>query len=239
MKKLVLSLIIATISVTPSSASWVGGAGAADLGRSTPSSDWLFPSGKALQSTPVSTQREIINLIKRQLNQSEKIYKSITSNRTSGSTSIDKNVFFLKNPELIYDRNKNTEMLPLLDSIAQNEENYDSVHYTRSVIKARSEYAALMDKAISLQAFEATESRFNKIMELINKIESTKDLKDISELQAHIKAQLAMIQNESTKLQMVAHLRNAERELINQQKNKRNIKILNSKNTTIPTIRLR
>ncbi len=46
-----------------------------------------------------------------------------------------------------------------------------------------------------------------------------------------------MIQNEATKLQMVTYSRNAEQALISQQKQIRNMRILNSENKGMPIIR--
>ncbi|WP_336278601.1 type IV secretion system protein [Bartonella sp. CB175] len=254
MKKLVLSIIITIIFATPSLAAHWFGAGAAELERSTPDFGWLFPSASTKKASPPpkpapppsNPKQDIIKLIKqhlelnrKQLSQIEKIHESITENKGLGTTQINKNSFFLKNPQSIYSKNQNPEILVFLKNILKEESSNDSINDARTSIDERSQYAAAIDKAVSLQAFQTTENRFNNILELVKKIDETKNLKGIAELQARIKAKLAMIQNENAKLQMVAHLRNAEQALINQQKHKRNMRILNSKNTAMPTIRLR
>ncbi|KEC55950.1 type IV secretion system protein [Bartonella koehlerae] len=166
----------------------------------------------------------------------EKIYKSITGKRNLNIAAVDSTSFFLKNPQYIYDPDKNSGMSSSVKSILQKEQISD-IREARKSIEGREQYATVVDKAVSFQTFQEAENRFEQIAKMLAGVEKTKDLKDIAELQAHIKSKLAMIQNESAKLQMVAHLRNAEQGLINQQKHKRNMKILDSKNTAMPTIR--
>ncbi|WP_455476215.1 type IV secretion system protein [Bartonella sp. B17] len=251
MKKLIISMVIATIFGTPSSAFSLFGAGVADLERSTPSSSWFFPSrqNKKAKKPEVPKQvssphTELIDLVKKQvelkkqeLAKTEAMYQSITGDREFGTTKTNRASFFLKNPQSIYDENKNSDIYASLAEILKEEKISDSVSTARESINERSKYAAAIDKAVSLHAFDNTEKRFQQILNLLEEISKTKDLKDIADLQARLKARLAMIQNETTKLQMVAHMRNAERELISQQKLKRNMKILSSSNTEMPTIR--
>ncbi|WP_455474045.1 type IV secretion system protein [Bartonella sp. B30(2025)] len=258
MKKLIISMVIATILGTPSTAfafTWWGGAGMADLERSTPNSSWFFgkaPSKKATKPTPpkktsLPNNTELVDLIKKHIRlkeqglaKTEEMYKSITGNRSVGLAKMKRADFLLENPQSIYDESKNSDISNvrvLLAKILNEEKISDSVRNARESIGERSQYAAVIDKAVSLHAFDNTEKRFQQILGLLEEISVAKDLKSIAELQARFKARLAMIQNEATKLQMVAHMRNAERELISQQKLKRNMKILNSSNTEMPTIR--
>ncbi|CDO47599.1 TrwJ1 protein [Bartonella henselae] len=167
----------------------------------------------------------------------EKIYKSITGKRNLGIVVEDSTSFFLKNPQYIYDPDKSSGMSSSVRSVLQKEQISNSISEARKAIERRQQYATVVDKAVSLQTFQEAENRFKQIIKVLASVEKTKDLKDIAELQAHLKKKLAMIQNESAKLQMVAHLRNTEQGLINQQKQQRNMKILNSKNTAMPPIR--
>ncbi|WP_455477900.1 type IV secretion system protein [Bartonella sp. B10] len=255
MKKQIVSVAIAVVLGTSSlvtAGSWFG-AGATDLDKSVMSSNWLFgnfnkrsqpKSHTPKKSTPSQDYEQILNLMKQQLEikkkqfeQDEKIYKSITENRKFGALRTNHGSFFLKNPQEIYNQANNSDISTLLGSVRREEEISDSAKGTRDSISQRSQHAAIVDKAISLQTLQETENRFKQLAELLEEIDKTKDLKSIAELQARIKGELALIQNEATKLQMIGHLRNAEHTLISQQKHKRNMKILNNKNTKMPTIR--
>lgn len=182
--------------------------------------------------------KQHVKLNEQQLNQIEMIYKSITGSGKA-KISTDYNGFFLKNPQSIYnDKDKDPAIATLLENILEEEEKIpDFIDESRSFLEARIEYATAFDKAVSLQTFEDAENRFQKILELVEKINTATDLKSIAELQARMKGIFTMIQNETTKLQMVTHLRNAEQTLISQQKQKRNMRIFNSQNKTMPTIR--
>lgn len=70
----------------------------------------------------------------------------------------------------------------------------------------------------------------------MDEISRTQDQKAIEELQARIAGEQAAIQNETTKLQMIAQLRQAEQALISEQRRERNMRILSSGNQGMPTI---
>ncbi|EJF82875.1 hypothetical protein MCU_01262 [Bartonella elizabethae Re6043vi] len=245
MKKQVISIAIAiTLGISnPARAFIVGG-----VADSSSLQDFLgWPSSYKKptppQPKPVPPQlkkispRELLEVVKKQLEEVKKIHESITGSQKLKNAQIDHSSFFLKNPELLYNRNKPSALSASLENILKEEEIPASIHESSSFINNRTQYAAITDKAVSLKTFQEASYRFQKIEELLNEIKTTKDLKGIAELQAHIIGMLAMLQNETAKLQMVAHLRNAEHTLIKQQKDKHNIKILNSKNTKMPTIR--
>ncbi len=184
----------------------------------------------------------LLDVLKQQLEQTKKIHNSITGSRKIDAkkletTQTDRSSFFLKNPETIYNKDIRSAISQSLEDILKEEEIPTSIRESRISIGKRIQYATAIDKVVSLQTFQETENRFNQISELVKKINTTTDLKSIAELQAHIKGMLAMIQNETTKLQMVAYSRNTERALISQQKQKRNMKILNSENKEMPIIR--
>lgn len=66
------------------------------------------------------------------------------------------------------------------------------------------------DKAFALDAYDAARDRLNQIDQLMARINSTQDPKDIAELQGRIAAEQAMIANEQTKLQMYSMVAEAE-----------------------------
>ncbi|WP_161510782.1 type IV secretion system protein [Bartonella quintana] len=243
-KKIIIPLAIAVVLGIPNSAMAWWGADAVDLSRTVPN---LFGSWSPPQQTgKPSDNALLLALIKQhlevnrqQLEQAKKMQQSIMGNKASSTSQEKYTNSFFKDPQSVYDsKRKHEDISASFEKIRREEEEVStSLAGARESIEKRSEYAALVDKAISLQAFQQTENRSKKILELLNKIDKTRDLKSIADLQAQIKGKLAMIQNEATKLQMVAYLRNTEQELISQQKQKRNLKILNSKSKEMPTIR--
>lgn len=74
------------------------------------------------------------------------------------------------------------------------------------------------DKAFALDAYDAARDRLNQIDQLMQRINTTQDPKDIAELQGRIAAEQAMIQNEQTKLQMYAMVAEAEDRLQEQRR---------------------
>ncbi|WP_336293863.1 type IV secretion system protein [Bartonella sp. CB169] len=251
MKRKVISIVTTIIlgSSSPAMAFGFFGAGAAELDRAFPSL-WGSSPQKPAAPKPAKPQKpptpphysELIKLIKQQLEQTKKIHKSVTENRKFGTeglenTKTNHGSFFLKDPQSVYNKDTDSTIYTSLESILKEEEVSASIRELRDSIDKRIQHAAAVDKAVSLQTFQETENRFTKISELVKQINTTVDLKGIAELQAHIKGMLAMIQNEATKLQMVAHSRNAEQALISQQKQKRNMKILSSKNKEMPNIK--
>ncbi|MBB5074255.1 type IV secretion system protein VirB5 [Bartonella callosciuri] len=255
MKRIIISVVIAVIFATPSTAVSFLGIDEKDLSlafsnwRSSNSSKNLDSSQQSLLIAEqkllaknkniraiLDVLKEQLELKKKQLAETEKTYNSITGKGKFSAISTNYTSFFLKNPQSVYSENIPQDILASLEQILQEESISNSISDARDSIYKRSQYVAAVDKATSLQTFQEAENRFDTISKLLNQIDKTNNLKDIAELKARLKAKLAMIQNEAVKLQMVAYMRNAERALIHQQKRKRNMKILNSKNTAMPTI---
>ncbi|UTO28312.1 type IV secretion system protein [Bartonella harrusi] len=206
-------------------------------------------------SDPLQTLiKQLLEINKKQFEKTEKIHDAITGTQKISKRQYDirhdNNDMLLKKPEFIYDKDKQTEIsenIPkVLTELIQKENYFDMYAITdrrastdaRNFIDQRIQYAALIDKIITLQTFQNAEKRFHKIAEISTNIEQTDNLMDIAKLQMHIKSLLTVIQNEATKLQMVAHSRNVEQALINRLKRKRNTQILSSKNTGMPIIPL-
>ncbi|MBB5074256.1 type IV secretion system protein VirB5 [Bartonella callosciuri] len=252
MKRIIIIAAIAVILGTPNAAmAWLG-AGAADLSLlfptfNQPASKSPHPKKEPPQNSKpergVNGPTPIIDLIKEQnkvireqLKHAAEINRFIMEKTKISDTPTNYTSFFLKNPELLYSENKSENISTSFKKILQEEKLSNSISDARDSINQRIHDTAVIDKAISLRTFREAENRFDTISKLLNQIDKTNNLKDIAELQIRIKAKLVMIQNEAVKLQMVAHMRNAEQELISQQKYKRNMKILNSKNTAMPII---
>ncbi|WP_273782551.1 type IV secretion system protein [Bartonella sp. ML69XJBT] len=194
-------------------------------------------------SYPVKSDSEI-ELLKEQIESLDKMRYSITGTRTKSRVRNDDDgeLFFL-NPQLIYDNNKQTELgtkIPQLVKKMIKDENYlrdSTVQDAREEIDERSQYAAIISKAISLHIFQEIENRFEKIAEMLLTLDKMTDLKGVEEMKMRMNGMLAMIQNESTKLQMVIHSHDIEKTLIQRLKRKRNVQILASMNKQMPTIR--
>ncbi len=197
-----------------------------------------------------------------QSKQLEKIYSAIVNNpqksqnlnnaivnnpQTSNNLGNGKNIF-LQKLYLSYDkreeflseneRNVRTEFTEFEKKL-KNTEDKNALSKRDDVRKSINEYrqyTAIIDKVIALKTAEKIRDHSGKILGLSNKIQEVKGARNVTELQTRIKTQLAMSKNESTQLQMAAHLRNAEQALMNQQKRQHNMRIFDSKNTTIPTI---
>ncbi|WP_273756995.1 type IV secretion system protein [Bartonella sp. MM73XJBT] len=194
-------------------------------------------------SYPVKSDSEI-ELLKEQIESLDKMRYSITGTRTRSRVYNDDDgeLFFL-NPQLIYNDKKQTELgkkIPQLFKEMVKDENYlrtSSVQDARETIDERSQYATIISKAISLHIFQEIENRFEKIAGMLLTLDKMTDLKGVEEMKTRMNGMLAMIQNESTKLQMVIHSHDIEKTLIQRLKRKRNVQILASMNKQMPTIR--
>ncbi len=104
-------------------------------------------------------------------------------------------------------------------------------------IEQRSRMAAATNKAVGLRAYQGAHQRLNQIEGLMDQIDQTQDQKSIQELQARLAGEQAAIQNETTKLQLIAQLQSAEQRLVDEQKREMSRRILNPENQGMPSIR--
>ncbi|WP_375636795.1 MULTISPECIES: type IV secretion system protein, partial [unclassified Bartonella] len=186
---------------------------------------------------------EIIELLKKQLelkkeqlSQTEKAYQAITKGQKTAPQKIDFSSFFLKEPESLYKRDKLSR--ESYQKVLEEENKiYGSFEQMGKAISRRLQFASILDKAVSLETFENVENRFKYLQHLLDEIQKKENLKDTADLQAHIDGSLAMIQNEFIKMEMVAHLRNAEQSLIKKKKRELSMKFFNHEAKGMPTIR--
>ncbi|WP_273756610.1 type IV secretion system protein [Bartonella sp. MM73XJBT] len=196
------------------------------------------------QKKAQENEKMLLDLIKNHLEKTNEIYSSISGTRTKSKQirEDDGSLLFL-NPQLIYNDQKQTQLgkkIPQLFREMIKDENYlrdSTVQDARETINERSQYATVIDKAVSLQVFQEIENRFLQIANMLTILDKMTDLKGGTEMQMRMKGVLAMIQNETAKLQMIAHARNIEKTLINRLIRKRNVQILASMNKQMPTIR--
>ncbi|WP_375661731.1 type IV secretion system protein [Bartonella sp. CR127HXZ] len=177
-----------------------------------------------------------LELEKKQLSQTEKAYQAITKGQKTAPQKIDFSSFFLKEPESLYKRDKLSR--ESYQKVLEEENKiYGSFEQMGKAISRRLQFASILDKAVSLETFENVENRFKYLQHLLDEIQKKENLKDTADLQAHIDGSLAMIQNEFIKMEMVAHLRNAEQSLIKKKKRELSMKFFNHEAKGMPTIR--
>ncbi|UNF51931.1 hypothetical protein MNL02_07770 [Bartonella krasnovii] len=194
------------------------------------------PSPSAEYLKAIELLKKQLALKKEQLSQTEKTYQAITKNQNTGTKKIDFSSFFFKEPESLYKNDKLSR-----NSYQKVLEEENKVSGTFDVIGkaifARLQFLSVLDKAITLKTFSNVENRFKYLNNLFNELQTKETLKDIADLQAHIDGTLTMIQNESIKMQMVAHIRNAERSLMKRKRRELDMRFFNHENKSVPTIR--
>lgn len=83
---------------------------------------------------------------------------------------------------------------------------------------------AALNRAGAEEAYKTASKRFSDIQVLLDRVNSAPDAKDIADLQARIQAEQVMMANEANKLQMLAQLSSAQKDLHNQQVNEISMK---------------
>lgn len=78
---------------------------------------------------------------------------------------------------------------------------------------------AALNRAGAEEAYKTASKRFQDIQVLLDKVNAAPDAKDIADLQGRIQAEQVMMANEANKLQMLAQLASAQKDLHNQQVN--------------------
>lgn len=76
---------------------------------------------------------------------------------------------------------------------------------------------AAINRAGAEEGFKTASQRFSDIQVLLDKVNNAPDAKDMADLQGRIQAEQVMMQNEANKLQMLASLASAQRDLQIQQ----------------------
>ncbi|WP_039761724.1 type IV secretion system protein, partial [Bartonella queenslandensis] len=165
---------------------------------------------------PISSFIAVLNRqldeTKKQLKETGKIYQSITGSRRSDIIPrINIGVDYFQNPKSIYDKSgfkssslnddTDSKKTKMEDIIINQDLSLLSVSDARQFIEERSQYAAIVDKAVSLQVFGEIKNRFRNIQNVFSMIAAPLDLKAIIELQSYMEGTLSIFQNEAIKLQ--------------------------------------
>ncbi|WP_246744162.1 type IV secretion system protein [Bartonella raoultii] len=181
-----------------------------------------------------------LELKKQQLLQTEKAYQAIIKNQQigmkTGTKQIDFSSFLLKEPEALYKESKlsSEPYQKLLEEENRVSGTFDQMS---KAISKRLQSISVLDKIASLESLEKVESRFQYLKKLFDELQTKRNLKDIADLQAHTDGTLAMIQNEFIKIEMVEHLRNAERSLIKRKRRELDMKFFDQEKKSMPSIR--
>ena len=188
----------------------------------------------------VEAWKKQLEAMKGQLEQNQQQYKALTGNRGLGKILHDPQLYNNLPAEFktIYNKTggNNYGISGQVTDITNAEKLTGSIGDMQKNINERSMRTSATNKAIGLKGYDGTHRRLANIDALMDKINDTKDPKAISELQARIQLEQALIQNEGNKLQMISQLQRAEQNLIEEQKREMNRRLLNSKNTKMPRI---
>lgn len=104
-------------------------------------------------------------------------------------------------------------------------------------LRERNFQSAAAEKSLALQTFAGAQQRLDNINNLIVKVGNSQDPKTTQDLQARIGAEQALVQNESTKLQMISQMSKSEDKLLDEKRKQMNRDILNPANTDMPGIK--
>lgn len=191
----------------------------------------------------IKSMKDQLDTARNQLSEAKRMYDSVTGIRGFGD--------LMRNPELrqflpqdvaeLYDQVEGGGLEGISGSVQdilkQESLSKSSVADMLTSIQSRERIAAATDKAVGTQGYEGAKKRLDQIEALTDQIDKTKDQKAIAELNARISAEKAAIQNETTKLQILSMLQDAEQKLIVGQKHNLSRKILNPANTGMPVIK--
>jgi type IV secretion system protein VirB5 len=205
----------------------------------------LLASGARAQGIPVfdsSSLAQMVMSVKAlgdQLNQLHATYNALSGARGLGDVLYNRALrqYLPADWMRVYDgaiSGGYTGISGTLSAIRAVERGAGTVDEVQARIVRRSRTTAVTDKAVGLQAFEGASARLGQIEGLMGQINRTRDPKGIQELQARIAVEQAAVQNETTKLQLVAMLQRAEERLAEQQKSDLAQRILGASNKGMP-----
>lgn len=182
---------------------------------------------------------ESVMLLQREIQQLEATYKAMSGSRGLGAV--------LYNPSLrqylpedwtkVYDaaaQGRYAGISGNLRDIEKAERLTGTVAEEIEKVQRRSRRSAETNKAIGVRAFEGARQRLAQIESLMNQVNLTKDAKGVAEIQARLAVEQAAVQNETTKLQLVAMLQHAEEQLEREQRRDLALKLLDPANTAMP-----
>jgi type IV secretion system protein VirB5 len=186
--------------------------------------------------------QEQLETARQQLSEARRMYESVSGSRGFGQLMRNPQLreFLPQDMQSVYDATRGGGYAGISGGIAEIEEQErfgGSIDDMQRHIAGRQHRAAATDKAVGLRGYAGAQQRLDQLEGLMDAIDQTDDPKAIAELQARINGEQAAIQNEATKLQMIAQLQGAEQRLVDEQKRAMSRRILNPENQGMPSIR--
>jgi len=189
--------------------------------------------------TSISTLGKQLTQLEATYNQLQASYHAVTGARGLGDV--------LNNPALrqylptdwmhVYDAAKAGGLPGIsgtLKAIEVAEAPSGSVADQLAEVSARSQLKAPTDKAVGVTAYQGAQARVAQLDALMKLASNTQDEKAALEVQARVTAEVAAVQEESMKLQLVALLQQAEEKLIQDRKQAIAEQMFNPANTGMP-----
>lgn len=215
------------------------GTGGAGLAAGIPVYDGARAADFAQQFLRMQEQLETA---RQQLSEARHMYEAMSGSRGFGQLMRNPQLreFLPQDMQSVYDAARGGGYAGISGGIAEIEEQerfVGSIDDMQRHISERQRRVAATDKAVGLRGYAGAQQRLDQLEGLMDAIDQTEDPKAIAELQARINGEQAAIQNETTKLQMIAQLQNAEQRLVDEQKRAMSRRILNPENQGMPSIR--
>lgn len=168
----------------------------------------------------VATLKQQLTTIQQQLNQAQQTYQSMTGARGMQTLlgGINRNYLPANSTQLFSALATPIQTMINTNAILTSQQMAVLSPVQQQQVSAARSNAALLQVSAA-QAYSTSSSRFGSIQQLIGAIPTATDQKGILDLQARIEAELGMLQNEQTKLQMLFQLVQAQ-ELTLKQRNR-------------------
>jgi len=203
-------------------------------------------SGSARATLPVfdassfAKMEESVLLLREEVSRLESTYEAMSGSRGLGSVLYDPALreYLPTDWMRVYDAASGGGYAGIsgpLKDIERAERLQGTVAEEVLAVRERAFRTAATNKAIALHAFDGARARLAEIESLMRKIDETHDPKGVAEIEARIAAEEAVVQNESTKLELVAMLERAEEALRAEQARTVLSKIMSPKNTGMPS----
>jgi type IV secretion system protein VirB5 len=159
----------------------------------------------------VATLRQQLTTIDRQLTQAEQQFQSMTGTRGMQNllSGINRNYFPANSSQLLTALATPIQLTLNSNAVLTPQQMAALSPAQQQQVNAARSNAALL-QVTTQQAYANSSSRFASVQQLINAIPTATDQKGILDLQARIQAELGMLQNEQTKLQVLFQLVQAQ-----------------------------
>lgn len=160
--------------------------------------------------------------LKNQLEQQKRTYEAMIGSRDIGKLFNDPRLaqYLPQGMQGLYGDIKNKNISGMADKMAQLSTQYangNNQAVNQQNIEQVRKANAQKNKIIIDQVFESSQQRLNQLTSLMNSIDSTQDPKAAADLGNRINSEVALLQAEQSKIQLVKQLADAEDKLLAQQ----------------------